>query len=130
MLVLYVEDNAMNSRVMKDMLLVAGVEMSEAPEAFSGLKMIGEHQYDLILMDLRMPGMDGVEAIQHIRARSDSKAAVPVIVVTADMGPDIRDDCMKAGADDVLRKPVAMNELFDSMGRVLASKSQSGTSLA
>jgi len=85
--------------------------------------------------DMVVVGLSAQEAsetgwLDVIRARADAKSAVPVIVVTADMGADIRDNCMKAGADDVLRKPVAMNELFDCMGRVLASKSQNGATLA
>ena len=117
--VLFVEDNEMNRRVVKDMLGVAGVKVAEAPEAETGLRMIDEGDYDLILMDLRMPGMDGLTAIRHIRARKDAKASLPVIVVTADTGSTIREDCLAAGANDIVLKPVAMNLLFDAMGRTL-----------
>ena len=120
MQVLFVEDDPMNRRVVKDMLSVAGVEMFEAPEAETGLTMIGDNTYDLILMDLRMPGMDGLTAIRHIRARPDQKAKLPIIVITADTGLTIRQDCLEAGADDVLLKPVAMDLLFDSVGRMMA----------
>ena len=125
MQVLFVEDDPMNRRVVKDMLGVAGVEMSEAPEAETGLSMIGENTYDLILMDLRMPGMDGLTAIRHIRARDDAKARLPIIVVTADTGLNIRRDCLEAGANDVLLKPVAMDLLFDSVGRMMAADGDS-----
>jgi len=118
--ILFVEDDAMNRRVVKDMLGVADVEMAEAPEAETGLQMVSDNDYDLILMDLRMPGMDGLTAIRHIRARGDAKAKLPVIVVTADTGLTIREDCLCAGADDVIMKPVAMDLLFDAIGRMLA----------
>ena len=121
MRVLFVEDDPMNRRVVKDMLGVAGVEMAEAPEAETGLSMIAQNDYDLILMDLRMPGMDGLTAIRRIRARSDEKAHLPVIVVTADTGLTIRADCVEAGADDVILKPVAMDLLFDAIGRMMAA---------
>ncbi len=121
MLVLFVEDDPMNRRVVKDMLGVAGVEMAEAPEGQTGLSMIAENDYDLILMDLRMPGMDGLTAIRHIRAREDAKAKLPVIVVTADTGLNIREDCLSAGADDIILKPVAMDLLFDAIGRLMAA---------
>lgn len=124
--VLFVEDNEMNRRVLKDMLSVAGVNMAEAPEAETGLRMIDEGRYDLILMDLRMPGMDGLTAIRHIRARPDEKAKLPIIVVTADTSLTIREDCLAAGADDVVLKPVAMNLLFDAMGRTLTSRDSEG----
>ncbi|MEI6440369.1 MAG: response regulator [Alphaproteobacteria bacterium] len=120
MRILFVEDDAMNRRVVKDMLGVADVEMAEAPEAETGLQMVSDNDYDLILMDLRMPGMDGLTAIRHIRARGDAKAKLPVIVVTADTGLTIREDCLCAGADDVIMKPVAMDLLFDAIGRMLA----------
>lgn len=120
--VLFVEDDPMNRRVVKDMLDVAGVEMLEAPEAETGLAMIGEQPFDIVLMDLRMPGMDGLTAIRLIRERTDEKAALPVIVVTADTAMDIRERCLAAGADDVLLKPVAMELLFESIGRTLAMK--------
>jgi CheY-like chemotaxis protein len=128
--ILFVEDDAMNRRVVKDMLGVADVEMAEAPEAETGLQMVSDNDYDLILMDLRMPGMDGLTAIRHIRARGDAKAKLPVIVVTADTGLTIRQDCIGAGADDVIMKPVAMDLLFDAIGRMLAGGEGDGAGLA
>jgi len=118
--VLFVEDDAMNRRVVRDMLSVAGAQMEEADRAELGLRMIGDNHYDLILMDLRMPGMDGLTAIRQIRARPDAKALVPIVVVTADTAVDIRADCIASGANDVLLKPVAMQDLFDAMGRIIA----------
>jgi CheY-like chemotaxis protein len=123
MQVLFVEDDAMNRRVVRDMLMVAGAEMSEAADAETGLAMISEGGYDVILMDLRMPGMDGLNAIRQIRARGDAKATLPVIVVTADTANDIRADCLRVGADEVILKPVAMKALFDAIGKTLAKTS-------
>lgn len=118
--VLFVEDDPMNRRVVNDMLDVAGATMTEAESAERGLQLIDEQDFDIILMDLRMPGMDGITAIQHLRARGDAKAALPVIVVTADTAVDLRDYCLREGADEVLFKPVAMDSLFDAIGRLLA----------
>ena len=122
MRVLFVEDNEINRRVVKEMLRAGGIEMSEAEDGFIGLQMINDGDYDLILMDLRMPGMDGMTAIRHIRARDDDKAHLPVIVITADDGPSIDADCHAAGADEVLRKPVSMGALFETIGGLLARK--------
>jgi CheY-like chemotaxis protein len=119
--VLFIEDDRMNRRVVRDMLDVAGAEMMEAESAEEGLRLIDAHDFDLLLVDLRMPGMDGITAITHIRARGDAKGRVPIIVVTADTAIDLRDRCLAAGADDVIFKPVAMDNLFDVMGRVLAA---------
>ena len=118
--ILFVEDDPMNRRVVKDMLDVAGATMAEAEDAEAGLRAIESGDFDVVLMDLRMPGMDGITAIRHIRARPDAKAALPVIVVTADTAPDLRDRCIAAGADEVIFKPVAMDALFDAIGRLLA----------
>lgn len=112
----------MNRRVVRDMLDVAGARMAEADRAEEGLRRIDQEQFDVVLVDLRMPGMDGFEAIRRIRARDDEKRDLPIIVVTADTAIDLRDRCLSAGADEVLFKPVAMDALFDAIGRILAGK--------
>ena len=119
MRVLFVEDDPMNRRVVQDMLTIVGVEMAEAANAETGLRMIDAEDYDAILMDLRMPGMDGLTAIGHIRARTDAKADLPIIVITADTAPDLRQTCLARGADDVLGKPVAMDALFDALSEAI-----------
>lgn len=124
--ILFIEDDPMNRRVVKDMLDVAGATMAEAGLAEEGLARIEYEDFDVVLMDLRMPGMDGMEAIRKIRSRGDAKAELPIIVVTADTGADLRERCIEAGADDVLFKPVAMDALFDSIGRVLAIRGGGG----
>jgi CheY-like chemotaxis protein len=129
MRVLFVEDSEVNRRVVKEMLRAGGVEMAEAQDGLVGLQMIEANDYDLILMDLRMPGMDGITAIRHLRARDDRKATLPVIVVTADAGGNIDADCLAAGADGVLRKPVSMSALFDAIGALLAQRGDSAVML-
>src|SRR5688572_17270992 len=130
MRVLFVEDNEVNRRVVKEMLTAGGIEMSEAEDGAAGLKMIEANDYDLVLMDLRMPGMDGMTAIRHIRARSDDQAQVPVIVVTADAGSTIDSDCKEAGADEVILKPVSMAALYDTIGSLLARRGGDGVLVA
>ena len=123
MKVLFIEDDAMNRRVVSDMLNVAGVEMVEAEDAERGLALIaGEDAFDAVLVDLRMPGMDGFEVMKLIRARTDGKEKLPLIVVTADTAPDLVERCRAAGADEVLYKPVAMDALFEAIGRVMANR--------
>ena len=124
--VLFIEDDPMNRRVVGDMLDVAGATMTGAESAEIGLKLIDENDYAIVLIDLRMPGMDGITAIRHIRARTDEKSKLQVIVVTADTAVDLRERCIAQGADDVLFKPVAMDSLFDAMGRMLAKAAGDG----
>jgi len=119
MQVLFVEDDPMNRRVVKDMLTIVGVNMAEAQDAETGLRMIADAHYDVVLMDLRMPGMDGLSAIRSIRARTDAKARTPIIVITADTATNLRETCLASGADQVLEKPVAMNALFDALGEAI-----------
>ncbi len=116
----------MNRRVVGDMLDVAGATMTGVESAELGLQLIDERDYAIILIDLRMPGMDGITAIRHIRARGDAKAGLPIIVVTADTAIDLRERCIEQGADEVLFKPVAMDALFDAMGRMLAKAAGDG----
>lgn len=124
MRVLFVDDDAMNRRVVRDMLQIADVVLDEAPDGQSGLDMVDAGDYAMVLMDLRMPGMDGLTAIKHIRARSDEKSKLPIIVVTADTSLNIRDECQSAGADDVMMKPVAMKPLFKAIGQVIAARTK------
>lgn len=124
--ILFIEDDRMNRRVVRDMLDVGGATMTEAEDAETGLRLLGEGDYAAVLVDLRMPGMDGITAIRHIRARGDAKARIPVIVVTADTAPDLRERCLAAGANEVIFKPVAMDALFDAIGAVLAEGDDGG----
>ena len=124
--ILCIEDDPKNRRVVGDMLDVAGATMTEAEDAQTGLRLVEEHDYTIVLVDLRMPGMDGIEAITRIRARGDAKAKVPIIVVTADTAVDLRERCLAVGADEVLFKPVAMDALFDAIGRILARDAEGG----
>lgn len=122
MRVLFVDDSEINRRVIREMLRAGGIEMAEAEDGAAGLKMIDDNAYDLVLMDLRMPGMDGMTAIRHLRARDDRNARLPVIVVTADAGATIEIDCRNAGADDVIFKPVSMAALLDVVGALAARR--------
>ncbi len=76
-----------------------------------------------------MPGMDGLTAVRRIRARTDAAAGVPIIVVTADTAMDLQDRCRAAGADDLLRKPVAMTLLFDAIARAISERPMSAEAL-
>ena len=78
--------------------------------------------FDLVLMDLRMPGMDGMEAIGHIRARDDEKGKLPIIVVTADTALNLRGQCLEQGADEFLIKPVEVRALFETIAYTIAKR--------
>ena len=123
--VLLVDDHPVVREGLRGMI-DAEDDLTVVGEAGSGAEAIGlAHTLrpDVILMDLRMPGMDGITAIREMRRRGDAKATLPVIVVTADAGSTIEADCMAAGADGVLLKPVSMTALCDASGHILSNRS-------
>ncbi len=123
MRVLYIEDNEMNRLVVRQMLTAVGVEVLEAENGQVGVEWVeADDAVDLILLDLRMPVMDGFTALQRIRGRGDPKGRTPIVVMTADAAPGLRDTCIGLGADDFLAKPIQMDALFDAIGRVSAAQ--------
>ena len=122
MRVLFVDDEPVNRRVVGAMLAASGIDMSEASDAAIGLEMIDAERFDVILMDLRMPGMDGLAAIQTIRSRTDDRSGMPVVMVTADIAADLPDRAKAAGADRLVRKPVDMATLFDAMAQAMSDR--------
>lgn len=121
MRVIFVEDDPLNRRVVRDMLKVVDIEMDEAEDGESGLAKIADGAFDIVLMDLRMPGMDGLTAIKLLRQMPAPVGQTPVIVITADTATDLKARCQEAGANDVIVKPVALNALIDAIGRIAAT---------
>lgn len=117
---LCIDDEALNLQVLTDMLQVAGASVSPHLDAEAALIDLAANVYDMILVDLRMPGMDGVCFIEHVRRRTDYRRNIPIIVITAEGSRTEHDRCKSAGADEVLAKPVVMDHLFDRIGVVLA----------
>ena len=106
--VLFIEDDRMNRRVVRDMLDVAGASMVEAESAEAGLAILDAQTFDMLLIDLRMPGMDGIAFLNEIRER---KIDIGVILVTAYGSIESAVQAMRVGADDYLTKPVDLYEL-------------------
>lgn len=123
MRILFIEDDAMNRRVVRDMLHVAGLPLAEADGGRSGIARLEQEPFDVLLLDLRMPEMDGFEVIHALRSRGDALKDIPIIVVTADASPGLEQECLEAGADAVLFKPIAMQSLFDSIAELVVDRS-------
>lgn len=122
MRILFIEDDAMNRRVVRDMLVVAGLPLAEADGGRSGISRLEAESFDVVLLDLRMPEMDGFEVMRELRARTDELKDIPIIVVTADASPGLEDECIAAGADAVMFKPIAMQSLFDSIAEIFVRR--------
>jgi CheY-like chemotaxis protein len=123
MRILFIEDDAMNRRVVRDMLHVAGLPLAEADGGVAGIARLEREEFDVLLLDLRMPEMDGFAVMHAIRSREDGLRDLPIIVVTADASPGLEDQCLAAGADAVLFKPIAMQSLFDSIAEIVVDRS-------
>ena len=121
--VLLVEDNELNQFVATELLRdVAGMEVTLAANGREALARLREARFDLVLMDIQMPGMDGLQATRLIRADA-ALAAVPVIAMTAHAMAGDREKSAAAGMDDHVNKPFEPRQLFEVMLRWLAPAS-------
>jgi CheY-like chemotaxis protein len=105
--VLVVEDNERNRKLVRDVLSHAGFSVIEATTAEDGVALAGERSPDLVLMDLQLPGMDGLAALQQLRADPRTKC-IPVVAVTAYAMKDDRERVLSAGFDGYLEKPISV----------------------
>ncbi|MEZ4387142.1 MAG: ATP-binding protein [Candidatus Krumholzibacteriia bacterium] len=112
---LVVEDNAFNQQVIRKTLEKLGLAVDVADDGAVALTLIDERAYDLVLMDIRMPVMDGYQATRHIRARADDRAQVPVIALTAEVTPEARALCAAAGMNGFLAKPLRVDQLVEAV---------------
>ena len=120
--VLVVEDNAVNSALVVEMLKRAGHRATVADNGRMALSVLGREQFDVILMDVRMPEMDGVTTTQWIRALDDRRAHIPIIALTADTMSGSRERYLTAGFSDYLEKPVRANKLVETIARHVAPR--------
>ncbi len=111
-IVLYVEDNFHNRRIVNKVLTSKGYKILEAMDGESGLEMIRQTRPPLILLDITLPGMDGIEVIQHLKADPSLKD-IPVIALTASAMHGDRERFLQAGCDDYLSKPIQVHELIE-----------------
>jgi PAS domain S-box-containing protein len=116
--VLLTDDNAINRQVIKLFLAPQGCDIVEATNGKEALDRIAQSAFDLVLLDVHMPVMDGKEAIQRIRA-SEKWAALPVIALTADAMSGDREKYIALGMTDYVSKPVDQRELIAKMHHVL-----------
>ncbi len=119
--VLIADDKEDNREFLAQLLGPAGFAVRQAVDGAEALKEFGEWQPQLILMDLKMPGMDGYEAIRRIRALPGG-GEVKIIAVTASIFGETNRDAIGAGADEVILKPFREAELFEKMGGLLGAE--------
>ncbi|MDB5413874.1 MAG: Signal transduction histidine kinase [Rubritepida sp.] len=117
--VLLVEDNATNQLVMKTILGRANCQVDVAADGSLAVSMSQEQVYDVILMDLQMPVMDGLEATRQIRGTTGPNRRTRIVGLTAAVGPVFEAQCRAAGMDDYLGKPVQRAALLERLGLTL-----------
>ena len=118
--VLIVEDNERNLKLVRDVLAHAGFRTLEACDAERGLELARAHRPDAILMDIQLPGIDGVAALALLRAAVET-AAIPVAALTAFAMKSDRERLLAAGFCDYLEKPIDVRSLPDRVRQVIDS---------
>jgi len=116
--ILIVEDNEKNLKLVRDVLQVKGYSTIEAVNAEDGIVLASEHKPDLILMDIQLPGMNGIEALKVLRA-DPATASIPVIAVTASVMQQDRNLITQAGFDGYIGKPLNLKEFLDAVRAML-----------
>lgn len=118
--VLVVDDHPANREVARLMLAVSGAEIVEACDGVEAVEMAKAQAFDLILMDVRMPRMDGLAATRAIRALPAPMNAVPILAVTADAMAEDAARCLAAGMNGHLAKPITHTSLYAAIDHVMA----------
>lgn len=111
--ILLVEDNELNQRLMKISLTRYNYKVAIAVNGLEGVQMFKDQKFDLILMDIMMPVMDGFEAtreIRNIESQDPGLGKIPIIAFTANTINNDREKCVKGGMDDILEKPFDINK--------------------
>src|SRR5512132_2319171 len=121
-LILVVEDNDNNRLLVRDVLQASGYVVAEAESAEDGLRMAAEQRPALILMDIQLPGMNGIEALQRLRADPDTRA-IPVIAVTASAMTQDRRQILAAGFDGYQPKPISVKGFLQAVREMLPPSS-------
>ena len=116
--ILIVEDNDKNMKLLRDILRHKGYATLEATTGEEGVQLAIDHRPDLVLMDIQLPGIDGIEALGRIRAHA-MLDAVPVIAVSASVMPDEQRDIVRSGFDAFLPKPISVKPLLATVERFL-----------
>jgi len=119
--ILIIEDNEKNLKLVRDVLQVKGHSTLEATTAEDGIRIAGERIPDLVLMDIQLPGMNGIDALGVLRA-DPATAEIPVIAVTASVMQQDRNLITDAGFDGYVAKPISLKEFLEAVRVALAQR--------
>ena len=119
--ILIVEDNEKNRKLVRDTLQFKGYETVEAETGEDGVRLAKERIPALVLMDIQLPGIDGITALGQLRADPATRG-IPVIAVTASVMSQDRQKIMTAGFDAYQPKPISVKELLETIRRILDAR--------
>jgi two-component system cell cycle response regulator DivK len=118
-MILVVEDNERNLKLLRDVLEYTGYDVRTARTAEDGIALAVKEPPDLVLMDLQLPGIDGMEALRRLR-ESPRTAAIPVVAVTAQAMKQDRERALAAGFDGYVEKPISVRAFPDQVRKFLS----------
>ena len=118
-LVLIVEDNDKNRKLARDVLQAKGYRTADTDNAEDGIRLARERRPALILMDLHLPGIDGIEALKRLRGDPQTRA-IPVIAVTASAMTEDKQKIVGAGFDGLQTKPIHVNDFVQAVAEAIA----------
>ena len=110
-LILIVEDNEKNMKLVRDILQAKGYQTVEAGTGEEGVQLALEKKPDLVLMDIQLPGMNGIEALKVLRA-NPSTAQIPVVAITASVMQQDKQQVVDSGFDGFIEKPINLREFL------------------
>ena len=122
--ILLVEDNLINREVAKAFLKPLGAKVTEAHDGRQGVDAVVENEFDLVLMDMRMPVMDGLEATRQIRALDNGRSGLPIVALTANATEEDARACRAAGMDSFAAKPLNAPDFFNAMMEALEAPAE------
>jgi len=117
--VLVVEDNVVNRKVIAKILTRAGHRVFVVDDGDSARDAMGSQEFDVVLMDVNMPGLSGPETTKHLRFAHLGEPYLPVVALTADATLETREECLEAGMDAVLTKPVEARTLLEALDGIV-----------
>jgi CheY-like chemotaxis protein len=121
--ILVAEDNDFNARLLEELLVRRGHQVRLASNGREALCLVGEEVFDLLLLDVHMPELDGFQVVGAVRERERTGGGhLPVVALTARSRKEDRDRCLAAGMDDFLSKPIQATDLWVTIERVLVKK--------
>lgn len=126
LVVLHVDDDPMNLRVVEEILAAFGHTSIRASSGAEALDRLAEQPFDVVLMDIHMPGMSGIETLRRVRALPGAAAETPVIALTADVISRRPDEYRALGFQDFVAKPILVSGLLAAIKACLDPKPASG----